>query len=88
MRSFYLRRNSESGNAGGSRGGVGSNNDFGDYELEIGSSQHASAEMIVFCSMIDEILEHLKNNPSNIGHLLLTTYKQKVKELSESMQQQ
>lgn len=82
MRHCYLKRRSSSG---GSRGGVGSNNS-GDYELEVGADQYASVEMIAFCSMIDEILEHLQNNPSDIGHLLLATYKQKVEELNKSME--
>lgn len=83
MRHCYLRR---SGSAGGSRGGVQSTYESGDYELEVGSSQHASVEMIAFCSMIDEILEHLQHNPSAIGHLLLDTYKKKVEELKKSME--
>lgn len=84
MRGFYLRRPNGSR---GSRGGVGSAGDSGEYELEVGAGENASPEMIVFCSMIDEILEHLQNNPSTIGHLLLATYKQKVKELINSMNQ-
>lgn len=83
MRHCYLKK---SGNMGGSRGGVQGTYDSGDYELEVGSSQHASVEMIAFCAMIDEILEHLQNNPSVIGHLLLDTYKKKVEELKKSME--
>lgn len=82
MRSYYLNNRHESS---GSRGGVGSGRWDGDYELEIGANQNCSSEMLAFCVHIDEILEHLENNGSAIGAMLLGSIKRKREEIDKHL---
>ncbi len=70
MRGYYLKK-SDSNQRGGSRGGVGADNEFGDYDLEIGNSQNADHEMVALCVMIDEVREFLKVTPSPLAKLIL-----------------
>lgn len=81
MRSYYLRNSTSDG--GGCRGGVRSK-DGEDYELEIGQDLNASAEMVVFCAMMDEITEFLALGDSNIGRLLFKVLNSKADELRAS----
>jgi hypothetical protein len=68
----------------GSRGRVG-NASPGGYELEIGYGQKASAEMVVFCAMIDEITEFLQKGESKVGYLLYSTWLERVDQLKSNI---
>ena len=84
MRGYYLHTRYD--NDHGMRGGVGHGYDTGfsnEYELEIGNNANASAEMIAICCLQDEILEFLAVTPSALGEVLLTTYRQKVREIDQ-----
>ena len=82
MRGYYLRK-SDSSQRGGSRGGVGSDNEYGDYDLEIGNSQNADHEMVALCVMIDEVREFLKLSSSPLAGLILHKWEEVTKNLKE-----
>ena len=85
MRGYYLHPRYDKKH--GMRGGVGYGHDAGgyldSYELEIGNNANASAEMIAICCLQDEILEFLAVTPSALGEVLLTMYRQKVREIDQ-----
>lgn len=88
MRSYYLKPTDilSIGN-GGCRGGVGSNQPDGDYELEIGNDLNASSKMVALCVLHDEIIEFLEKSDSPIGHLIHLTYKQKIEEIENGLRE-
>lgn len=85
MRSAYLRPVGT--NPKGSRGGIGTDTDDGNYELEIGSSQYASPDMVALCVHIDEIFEYLiaKSDESPIARLLLHSLEETRKRLEKGL---
>ena len=84
MRDYYLHPRYDRDH--GMRGGVGARDGFGstdDFELEIGNNANASPKMIAICCLHDELLEFLAVTPSALGEVLLTTYRQKVREIEQ-----
>ena len=84
MRYAYLMK-SDGERTGGSRGGVTSGHDHGEYELEIGQNQNASPELLALCVHADEIMEFLENCNSPIGRMILNGIKKETKELVEKL---
>lgn len=84
MRYAYLM-NSDGERIGGSRGGVTSGRDYGEYELEIGQNQNASPELLALCVHADEIMEFLDNCDSPIGIMILNGIKKETKELDQKL---
>ena len=77
MRGYYLNPSNEESCS--CRGGVGSGNENGDYELEIGQHKNASAEMIALCVHIDEITTYLElKQDCPIAQMILHSYKKTV----------
>lgn len=83
MRAYYLKK--ANCDQWGCRGGVGEPcPDSNDYELEIGQRCNASSEMIALCVLHDEIIEHLEDQKSLMGKLLLEKYKNTVKDINKN----
>lgn len=83
MRAYYLKKANY--DQQGCRGGVGDPYpDSNDYELEIGQGCNASSEMIALCVLHDEIIEHLEDQKSLMGKLLLEKYKNIVKDINKN----
>lgn len=85
MRYAYLM-NSDGERIGGSRGGVTSGHDYGEYELEIGQNQNASPELLALCVHADEIMEFLEKCESPIGRMILNGITRETKELEQKLQ--
>lgn len=86
MRYAYLMNSNGNGErTGGSRGGVTSRHDYGEYELEIGQNQNASPELLSLCVHADEIMEFLDNCDSPIGIMILNGIKKETKELDQKL---
>jgi len=85
MRSAYLMAANDK--SGGSRGGVGGSDRFGDsdYELEVGQDQYASPAMLALCTLIDEITEYLQNS-TPIGRLIYDAWKLERTRLDAELQ--
>ena len=85
MRYAYLMK-SDGERTGGSRGGVTSGHDYGEYELEIGQNQNASPELLALCVHADEIMEFLEKCESPIGRMILNGITRETKELEQKLQ--
>jgi len=76
MRGAYLRSKKLNTGLGGQRGGVGSGDPSGDYELEIGVDSHASPELMALCQIHDEIIEYLDLSRAPLAKLILQEYRE------------
>ena len=88
MREYILTRKPVGLEHFGARGWVKTDDDSGEYELEVGAKMDCSPEMLALCVHYDEVMELLREVPSplaamtvrSIEHTVHTIYKQWTKD--------
>lgn len=80
MRHAYLRK-TDLDESSGCRGGVTTEDDPAEYELEIGNSCNASCRMLALCSLVDEVEEFLKMTDSLLAKMILSRWSEEKNRL-------